>query len=163
MKTLIPLVRFLLLCLAASAATVAVRAQAPDGAIVDYGDSTSQTLVGKAQSALGGGQPDVAVLYADRCIELYGAEALKQQQALTAEPKEKDAVFKNWALNDVGYCHLIKGQALEKLGRRDDAIKTYLVLTQKLNYAKIWDPQGWFWPPAAVAQERVKTLEFSTL
>jgi tetratricopeptide (TPR) repeat protein len=161
MKRSLTLILFISLCMVSAAPLAS--AQTPAETAVDYGDCSSQTLLGKAQAALNAGSSAQAVLYVDKCFELYGKDAMEQQKALSAEPKERDAIFKNWALNDVGYSLLIKGMALEKLGKKEAAIETYTVLVQKLSYARIWDPQGWFWPPSVVADEHLKTLQFSTL
>lgn len=153
-----PFLQTLLSCLF----LISINAQA-EPAGLDYGDFQTQTLLGKAQAALGASQYQLAIAYAEKCIEIYSKDALSQQAAMPTEPTDHNAIFQNWALNDVGYCYLIKGQAQEKLGQNEEAIKTYKYLAEKLPYAKVWDPQGWFWSPATVADERAKTLEFSSL
>ena len=161
MKSHSPVFRCFLVIATAFALLQSTQAQESRG--VDFGDHSTQTLLGKAQQAMGAQQPSQAATYANKCIEIYGAQAIQQQNALQSEPVEHSQVFSNWALNDVGYCYLVKAQALEKLGKKEEAIQTYKFLSEKLAYAKVWDPQGWFWAPAAVAEERVKALEFSTL
>jgi len=163
----------LILCLSCAAATAAftsgLRAAdatpaAPAAAApsYDFGDQKSSTLTGKAWKASEANDLAAVKAYTGRCIELYQATALTQQGALTAPPPTSDpaAVHANWALNDVGTCYFILGQALEKANQAPEAIKAYKTLSEKLSYSKCWDTKGWFWSPADAARGRVKALEF---
>lgn len=129
----------------------------------DFGDSSSSTLTTKAWDALNGKNPGHAKVFAEKCIELYRDKALEMQKGLKAPATEQEEVFKSWALNDVGTCHFILGQALEAEGKGKEAIVPYRYLTEKLAFAQCWDAKGWFWKPADAARERVKALEFDTL
>jgi hypothetical protein len=84
------------------------------------------------------------------------------QAALTEPPPttEKEKVFANWALNDVGTCYFILGSALEKSGDKKGAAEAYKYLTEKLPFAECWDTKGWFWKPADAAKGKLKALEF---
>jgi len=125
---------------------------------LDFGDHTSATLTGKAWKALGEQRYDDALAYTGKCRELYMAEALKQQAALTDfVPAEK--AHDSWALNDVGTCLFIEGQGLEKHDK-PKAAATYRELATALKFCQCWDPKGWFWRPAEVAAEKVKQLQF---
>lgn len=127
----------------------------------DFGDHSSQTLTTKAWQSLERGDLAETLAYTAKCRELYAADAAKQQQALTAFlPAEKghDA----WALNDVGSCCFIEGQALEKAGRKADAVAAYRRLVDDYGFAQCWDTRGWFWQPAKAAQDRLEALEFDT-
>lgn len=143
-----------------------VHAQAPAASTapaLELGDSTSSTITGKGWDAYNAKSYDAAVAYADKCIELYGAKAVEMQKALTAAPTEKDQVFQQWALNDVGTCYFIKGQALEAQGKKKEAAAAYKYLADNLAFAQCWDPKGWFWKPADAAREKSKKLEFDSL
>lgn len=129
----------------------------------DFGDSSSQTLTTKAWQAYDAKDYAQAMVFADKCIELYGAQAQEMQKALTAPLTEKEQIFAQWALNDVGTCYLIKGQSLEALGRKPEAITAYKSVAEQLPFAQCWDPQGWFWKPADAAREKLKKLEFDAL
>ena len=102
---------------------------------------------------------------AQKCIDLFETTATEQQAKLTSAPPDgavsddqKKAIYANWALNDVGTSYWIKGQALEKLGRVNDAKEAYKG-AQKFPYARTWDPKGWFWQPAKAASERLMKLQ----
>ena len=135
-------------------------------AAVDFGDFTSETLTTRAWSAMDYGDYDTAVIYADKCIELYKDEALKMQADIhlkkqTAQVKRKQTrqeIFDNWALNDVGTSYFIKGEALVNLGKEEEAVEAYKVVMNQLYYGKTWDPQGWFWSPAEAAKKKVVML-----
>ena len=125
---------------------------------VDFGDFQSGTLNGKAGEALANGKYDVALAYADKCIEIYGDQASQQQKALTAIPVGQDQTFAQWALNDVGMAYLDKGKALEGQNKAKEALAVYKTIVEKFAFAQVWDPQGWFWKPADVAAERITAL-----
>jgi len=135
---------------------------APAAPAYDFGDQSSSVITGKAWDALGANDLAAVRAYAGRCIELYESAALAQQAALKAPvpTADKEAVFANWALNDVGTCYFILGQALEKAGQTADALKAYKTLVDKLAFAQCWDKKGWFWSPADAAKGRIKAVEF---
>lgn len=129
---------------------------------LDFGDHSSETLTSKAWKALGEKNYANAVAYAKKCIETYEKQALEMQKELK-EPvpsDDREAVSKKWALNDVGTCLFITGQALEKQDKGAEAVAAYKKLVEKFPYAQCWDPNGWFWKPADAAKERIKALEF---
>jgi hypothetical protein len=125
----------------------------------DFGDHSSQALTTRAWQSLERGDISEALAFTAKCREMYAAEAAAQQRELTGFlPAEKghDA----WALNDVGACCFIEGQALEKAGRKADAIAAYNRLVDDYGFAQCWDTRGWFWQPAKAAQDRLDELEF---
>lgn len=150
MKKIIPLL-FMLGFVSMSMAQQAV------GEELDYGDHTSVTLMVKAWDALGAGQYADVVKYTDKCAELYEEEAKKMQASMSEKaPKGKEHDY--WALNDVGTCYFIKGEALTKLNKNTEALAAYKVVADELYYAQAWDPKGWFWSPASAAKQKIKIL-----
>ena len=142
----------------------AVLAQdAAPAAPLDFGDYTSATLTSKAWKASEAKDFASAIGYAAKCIEMHGGVAVQQQKALTAPLTEKEEIFKQWALNDVGVCYFIQGQVLEKQGKNKEAVASYKFLVDNLAFAQCWDPKGWFWKPAGAAAGRIKALEFDAL
>ncbi len=130
---------------------------------LDFGDYSSATLTSKAWKANDAKDYASAVGYTGKCIEMFGAKAVEQQKSLEAPLTEKEQIFAQWALNDVGTCYFIQGQVLEKQGKSKEAIESYKFVAEKLPYAQTWDPKGWFWKPAGAAAERIKALEFDAL
>ena len=136
---------------------------AAPAASLDFGDYSSLAITTKAWQATEAKDYATAEAYAAKCIEKYGATAVAQQKALTAPLTEKEEIFKQWALNDVGTCYFIRGQSLEKLGKTKEAIESYKYLVANLPFSQCWDTKGWFWKPADAAAGRIKALEFDAL
>ncbi|MFK8014080.1 MAG: beta-glucanase precursor [Gammaproteobacteria bacterium] len=114
---------------------------------LDYGDSTSATLVNKAWTAAKGKDYPELFAYTNRCVELYGDEGRKMNAALTGFEPEPTAA-KLWALNDVGTCLYIMAKAYVELEKYPQAVAAYDRLANDFNYAQCWDPKGWFWRPS---------------
>ncbi len=130
------------------------------GSSLDFGDYTSQVLTTKAWEALSADKPDDVLSYAGKCLELYESKAKEMQASLTEYPWEsKDKIFSYWALNDVGTCLFIKGEALKKSGKAAEAVAAYQKLINEYSYAQSWDPQGWFWKPSEGAQRAIDELK----
>ena len=133
-------------------------ADEPAEEVLDYGDHTSVTLQVKAWEALGEGKYANAVKFTEKCAELYEEEARKMQASLSAKPSS-DVVNEYWALNDVGTCYFIRGEALMKLRREAEAIAAFKVVRDELHYSQAWDPKGWHWAPADAAYPKIEMLE----
>jgi hypothetical protein len=86
----------------------------------------------------------------------------KQQGGLT-DFLPADKAHGVWALNDVGTCCFIEGQAFEKQGRKTEAAAAYKTLTTSYRFAQCWDPKGWFWRPAEAAAGRLDQLDFDAV
>lgn len=142
------------------AATAAAPAATP---ALDFGNFSSETLASKAWAAYGTKNYAHTKAFAQKCIGMYQDKALEMQKGLSAPATVTEEVFKSWALNDVGTCYFILGQALEAEGKGKEALAAYKVLTDKLSFAQCWDTKGWFWKPAEAARERLKALEFDAL
>lgn len=148
------------------AQTPATEAPGAVAGAVDFGNYSSETLTTNAWRAMDRGDYATAVIYTDKCIELYKEEALKMQADIhlkrqTEDVKKKQTnqeVFDNWALNDVGTSYFIKGEALVNMGKEKEAVEAYKVVMNQLYYANTYDPQGWFWSPAEAANKKVVTL-----
>ena len=125
---------------------------------LDYGDYKSVTLQVKSWDALGEGKYEDAVKYTEKCAELYEEEARKMQASLSAKPSS-DVVNDYWALNDVGTCYFIRGEALTKLKKNTEALAAFKVVGDELYYSQAWDPKGWYWAPADAAYPKIEMLE----
>lgn len=125
----------------------------------DFGDHTSATLAGKAWQSLGEGKHHLVAAYADKCRELYEAEATKQQASLS-DFAPADTAHSYWALNDVGTCLFIAGESLAQQGKTKEAVAAYKKLVDDFGFCQCWDTKGWFWKPAEAAVGKLKQLEF---
>ena len=130
------------------------------GSNIDFGDYTSQTLATKAWKALGDQDLEAVLAYTNKCLELYQVKAQEMQKSLTEYPWEsKEKIFSYWALNDVGTCLFIKGEAFRNAGNMDEAKKAYKNLVDSYSYSQCWDPKGWFWKPSEAAQQKLDELK----
>ncbi len=93
-------------------------AASPAAGTADFGDFKSSTLTSKAWAALQANNLDLVKAYTQKCISSFEKQALDMQKGITApvDTSDKEKVFANWALNDVGTCYFILGSALEKSG-----------------------------------------------
>src|ERR1039457_5813830 len=57
---------------------------------------------------------------------------------------EEAAIFARGPVNDVATCLYLKGNAEERIGRKEEARFAYEAAA-KYRYARAWDPNGWFW------------------
>jgi hypothetical protein len=127
------------------------------GTSYDFGDYTSQTLTTKAWGVLEANDHKGVELYTRKCIELYEAEAKKQQASLTEfTPKEK--AFDPWALNDVATCYFILGESLMAQQRYREAKAAFDRVVNDFSFAQCWDPKGWFWKVAVAARGRLNKI-----
>ena len=127
----------------------------------DFGDNTSTTLTTKAWHALEKKDYASVKVYTDRCITTYKDKAIGMQASLKDMPG-KDTASSYWALNDVGTCYFIAGKAADESGDKATALADYKFLADNLSYAQCWDPQGWFWGPAAAARKRMIELSMDS-
>ena len=133
------------------------------GSDLDFGDSTSAQLTTKAWEALGKNDINAIMAYTNKCIQLYSDKAKEMQASLAEYPWEsKEKIFSYWALNDVGTCYFIQGEAYKNAGKNKEAKVAYQKVASDYSFAQCWDPQGWFWKPAEGAQmklDEIKELE----
>jgi hypothetical protein len=131
----------------------------------EFGDFSSSTLTAKAWQAMDRREYRDAVVFAKKCVDLYGKQAVEMQES-HSEPVPgnlKEEVAKQWALNDAGTCLFILGQAYERLDKGTEALIAYRKLLGEMSFAHSWDTRGWYWMPADIAKMRVKMLEYDAL
>ncbi|MBF0522143.1 MAG: tetratricopeptide repeat protein [Candidatus Omnitrophica bacterium] len=133
------------------------------GVAVDFGNYSSSYLVGQAWKALTENDLDRVLIFTDKTIEMYATKAKEMQASLKEYAWEsKDKIQSYWALNDVGTALYIKGEAYRKAGKAAESKEAFQKLVSEFSFAQCWDPQGWFWKPAEVAQQALAAAEAST-
>lgn len=121
--------------------------------------ATSSDLVVAAWQALEKGELGRAMLFAEKCIKSYGKQAQKMQAELGDYPDgKKKPIASYWALNDVSTAFYIKAEAMRQSGLMAEAKPIYHELVSKYRYGQCWDPRGWYWKPAQIAQERLRLI-----
>jgi hypothetical protein len=116
-------------------------------------------------------KPDylLAVDRAQECIDMFGDQALQEQEALSANNSpmppignvsdtQKSQILSNGILNDAATCYFIKAFALEKLNRLTEARAAYIEV-QKFPHARTLDVSGSFWSPMSAASGRIQYLD----
>ena len=127
-------------------------------AALDFGDSSSQTLLDKAWRASKRKKYPELLAYTQRCVDLYGDEGRKMNAELTDFELPATAMQK-WALNDVGTCLFIMANAYEELDKYAEATQAYKTLSEDYTFAQSWDPKGWFWRPADGAARKAEKMK----
>lgn len=122
-----------------------------------FGDYRSVTLTGKAWEALAEKDWKAVELYSKKCIYLYGQKAQEMQKELSDYAKGSFAPY-YWALNDVGTCYFILGEACKQRGDNGQAQQYYSMITNQLYYSQCWDPRGWYWKVSLVSGDRLKEM-----
>ncbi len=103
--------------------------------------------------------PAASLDTARQCIELYQDSADEQQASLKALPKDKDAIEKVQALNDVATAYFIQGEIYREQGRQEAAIAAFKTVVERYCFAQAWDPRGWFWQISKTAKESILKLD----
>lgn len=127
---------------------------------LDYGNMASNFLVQQMWKSLNDKNLKAVIAYDMKLEHLYRTEALNMQKSLKAYAEmPAEHVHSYWALNDVGTGAFILGEAYRTNNMNDDAVKAYTKVTTDYLYAQCWDPQGWFWKPAEVSQQKIAEIQ----
>ena len=131
-------------------------------------NSLNEKVITAAWEALTDGKYETAITNANQWINGFHGQATQLQEKLQKEKADfptgavsdevKTKILENGVLNNVAACYFIKGEASDKLGRTEDARKAYTE-AKKLTFARVWDPQGWFWSPADAAGDKLSALK----
>lgn len=127
------------------------------GTKYNYEDYRSVTLTTKAWRSLNEDDYEGIELYAKKCIYLYENEA-KQMRSQMNGYAQRNFIPYHWALNNVGTCYFILGEAYRKQGNLQQAEEAYRAVINNYSYAQCWDPRGWYWKVAEVCQKRLRGL-----
>ena len=117
---------------------------------------------------------ELAIKYANECIELFSRDAEIIQNNLiankarvppvgTVSTSDKTWIFNLGLLNDVATALFIKGRSAEYLYFNNKNLNTkYKMIAEnaynelkKYQYGRTWDPKGWFWSPYDTAMKRI--------
>jgi tetratricopeptide (TPR) repeat protein len=126
----------------------------------NFGDHKSSTLTGKGWQALADKNLDAVLAYTNKCVDLYGAEAVKMQTSLKAYPADNDAqIFSFWALNDVATSLYIQGEAYRQAKQMDKAKAAFDRIVKEFTFGQAFDPANkTFWKPADAAKDKLDMM-----
>ena len=158
----------LLIAILAALVSIQVPAQTNKPNLSSPTNSATERAIGAAWEALAAGKSEAAITNANVWINGFHVQATQLQQKLQSENADlptgavsddiKSKILENGVLNNVAACYFIKGEAFSKMGRTEDARKAYAE-AKKLTFARVWDPQGWFWSPADAANDKLEALK----
>ena len=118
----------------------------------------SSDYVKKGWNYLGERKFEEVYKITDECIAKYSSQADKLAKTLSDfPPKGKEGMYK--VMNDVATCLFIKGEALMREGKIEEAKKVFKEIIDKYPYSVAWDPRGWFWSIKEKAEITLKKLE----
>jgi len=124
---------------------------------------SSGELTTKAWLAHGKKDLEGTQKYTQECIDLYAAQADKEQASLSAMPKSKKEIENVQALNDVTTCYFIQAESLMRQEKLPEAKKIFQLIINKYSFGQGWDPRGWFWSIRLAAEQSIKKIETGSI
>ncbi len=126
----------------------------------NFGDHRSSTLAGKAWKALEDKDLEGVLVYSNKCIDMYKANAVKMQADLKEYPAGDDQkVFSFWALNDIATVLFIQGEAYRQAGKMEEAKAAYNRVINEFSFGQTWDVGNKaFWKPAEAAKDKLDMM-----
>jgi len=113
---------------------------------------TAAELIEKAWTAHGKRDIEETFRITRQCIDLYAAEAQRQQASLKAMPKNADEIKAVGVLNSVAVAYFIQGESYMRQGKSAEAKQAFQTIIDKYGYAQSWDQFGWYWSVAEKAR-----------
>lgn len=100
---------------------------------------------------------DAVERLANRASRTWGARAKEMNDGLSKFPSADEARrFAN--LNELATITYLKGEALRQQGDTEGALAAYYALLADYNFGQCWDQKGWWWRPAAAANDQIAKL-----
>ena len=136
---------------------------------VDFGDQSIGNLVwGTYHYGFVDKDADKALAFADKALELYGAEARSIQASLSEFPATDppEETFKYNTLNNVAAAVLAKGQILADQGDHEGAREAFTMVVEDFGYAQVQDLGEWRDAAPGVARDArgfMKVAEVATM
>ncbi|MBP7088672.1 MAG: hypothetical protein KBB01_05170 [Candidatus Omnitrophica bacterium] len=119
---------------------------------------TSSEYVTKGWAALGKREFSNVYEIVDKCISKFSEEADSLAKNLTDFPSvDKESECK--VMDDVATCYFIKGEALMREGKIEEAKKVFQEIIDKYPFAQNFDPRGWYWSLREKSEITLKKLE----
>jgi len=123
-----------------------------------YAEDGSSDYINKAWVRLGKREFSEVHALVDECIKKYSSQAQNQAKTLGGFPtKGEEDNFK--IMNDVATGYFIKGEALMREGKTEEAKAAFTEVIDKYPYAQSFDPRGWYWSIKEKSEITLKKLE----
>ncbi len=119
---------------------------------------TLEELVTLARKAKDKGEFEKAYEFVSDAEKRFGKQARREQKTLKEVPPT-DQIDSYKILNNVALCYFIKGEALKKEGKIEEAIKAFGKVISDFSYSQAFDPRGWYYKLADTAQEAIDRMK----
>jgi len=127
------------------------------GSITSYAQESSG-YVNEAWAHLGKREFSETHILVDQCIKRYSSLAQEQARTLGSFPtKGEEENYK--IMDDVATCYFIKGEALMREGKTEEAKTVFSDVINKYPYSQSFDPRGWYWSIKEKSEITLKKLE----
>ena len=126
--------------------------------VVAFAQESSSDYVNKSWFELGKRNFSRVYELTGECIKKFSQEADNLAKTLNKfPPQAKINLYK--VMNDVATCYFIKGEALMRQKKIQEAKKVFKEAADKYPFAQSWDPRGWFWSVKEKSEATIKKLE----
>ena len=115
-------------------------------------------LIEKAWTAHGKRDIETTFRLTGQCIDLYAAQAQREQASLKVMPKNADEIKEVGVLNSVAVAYFIQGESYMRQGKSEEAKKAFQTIIDKYAYAQSWDQFGWYWSVAEKARLSIQKI-----
>ncbi len=132
-------------------------AGSPTSPPLNFGDSSIGDLMYQAKFRKSAGDPNQALIYLNKLIEINSAEAREQQASLSDYPT-KD-IYSYRSLNAVGEAYMRKGEILMEMGDMAGAREAFNTLIRDFTYAQYHFAERHKNKPAEDAERRLGELK----
>ena len=132
--------------------------QAAVGLYAQESQPNAAELIEKAWAAHGRREIEETFRITRQCIDLYAAEAQRQQASLKVMPKTVDEIKAAGVLNNVAVALFIQGESYLRQGKLEEARQAFQTVIDKYGYAQSWDQRGWYWSVAEVSKQSLQKM-----
>jgi len=125
----------------------------------EAGDLSPAELIIKARAAQAQKNYEEVFAATQEVIDAYKDKAEIEQASLQGFPKSKQEIETVQDLNDVATAFFVQGESYREQRKTEEAITSFKTVVENYGYAQAWDPRGWYYKIAEVAQEGIDRLE----
>ncbi len=119
---------------------------------------SSSEYVKKGWAVLGKRQFEEVYRVTDACIAEFSAAGQELARGLSDfPPKGEENKFQ--IMNDVATCYFIKGEALMRDGKTEEAKGVFREVISRYPFAQSFDPRGWYWSIKEKSEITLNKLE----
>ena len=128
----------------------------------DYSNTSKGSLIIKAWKAIDAKNYDLCIQYAMKCVQLYEAEAIKQQTSLSGfvDKNDPNQHVDTASLDAVGTALWLTGTSYRELGQYQKTYAAFRKLVQNFLFCQCRGKPSGYWKPALGAKRSIMEVEF---